>query len=449
MKCAVKLAFGIVMLASAATQAACEYIIYPFSSGANSSVGSHRLSSASDGTTSSWRGIGGADGYNGQLPGVNKSLDVSSNNSFQPPGTVLGAGGGIPFTQYARTGSWDPDMVFFRCTPDTAGQLYQAFSTNGDDAYAGMTEASDVPGAYLTFAKNVALRLTFEATGQLFTDIWQQAALSNLDTDKDGNFLIKAKNFSPIRVELVKTADVRYFINSSATYAFAGVNPNAYVVFRGPGIDSNGIKIGQPHRGGNWAGWYADWPSVISLYKTGITVRRGAICQVTHFTPVVQITAISTTELRAGRSSSEPFTLEFACESGVVSGVTANKQNVALGFLAPAANVLEAQKYGLVSGSAVTHLLDDAYGTPGRARGVGVRVLRNGTPINFLSTDAGGTGAAGGWLPVLGGSQVSTGAENGVDSYREQFEARLERFTGDELSAGSYQAHAQILMRLQ
>lgn len=449
MKCGVKLALGIVMLASATVQAACEYIIYPFSSGANSNVGSHRLSSASDGTTGNWRGSGGADGYNGQLPGVNKSLDVSSNNSFQPPGTVLGAGGGIPFSQYARKGGWDPEMVFFRCTPDTAGQLYQAFSTNGDDAYAGWYEANDVAGAYLTLARNVALRLTFEATGQQFTDTWQQAALSHLDTDKDGNFLIKAKNFSPIRVELLKTADTRFFINSAATYTFAGVNPNAYVVFRGPGIDSNGIKVGQPHRNGNWAGWYTDWPSVISLYNTGITVRRGAMCQVTHFTPIVQIPVISAAELRVGRSSSKPFTLEFACESGVVSGVAANKKNVALGFLAPAANVLEAQKYGLVSASAVTHLLDDAYGTPGRARGVGVRVLRNGTPVNFLSSDVGGTGAAAGWLPVLGGAQMTTGSQSGVDSYREQFEARLERFTSDELSAGSYQAHAQILMRLQ
>jgi hypothetical protein len=164
---------------------------------------------------------------------------------------------------------------------------------------------------------------------------------------------------------------------------------------------------------------------------------------------VVQIPVISATELRAGRSSSEPFTLEFSCESGVVSGVAANKKNVALGFLAPAANVLDAQKYGLVSGSGVTHLLDDAYGTAGRARGVGVRVLRNGTPINFLSTDIGGTGTSAGWLPVLGGAQVTTGSQNGIDSYREQFEARLERFTSDELSAGSYQAHAQILMRLQ
>lgn len=448
MKHVIKLAFGILMMLSATAQAVCEYIIYPYT-GANSQFGSHRLSSASDGKTSSWRGNGGADGWNGQLTGVSKSIDVSSNNIFQPPGTVLAAGGGIPFTQYARKGGWDPELVFFRCTPDTAGQLYQAFSTNGDDAYAGWYEAQDVPGAYLTIARNVAMRITLEATGQVFTDIWQQVAMTNFDTDKDGNFLIKAKNFSPIRVELIKTADTRYSGDASATYTFAGANPNAYVVFRGPGLDSNGIKVGQAHRGGNWAGWYADWPSVISLYNNGITVRRGAICEVTHFTPFVQLPIISAADIRAGRSVSTTFSLEFSCESGVVSGVAINKQNVALGFLAPAANVLAAQKYGLISGSSVTHLLDDAYGSPGHARGVGVRVLRNGTPMNFLTSDTGGTGTSAGWLPVLGGAQVKTQTLSGVESYREEFEARLEPFAGDQLTAGSYQAHAQILMRLQ
>jgi hypothetical protein len=340
-------------------------------------------------------------------------------------------------------------MVFFRCTPDTAGQLYQAFSTNGDDALAGWHEAQDVPGAYLTLARNVALRITLEATGQVFTDIWQQVAMTNLDKDKDGNFLIKAKNFSPIRVELIKTADTRYGGNYDATYTFVGVNPNAYVVFRGPGLDSNNIKVGQAHRGGNWAGWYHEWPSVISLYNNGITVRRGAICQVTHFTPFVQLPRISAADIRAGRSVSAPFSLEFACESNVISGVVTKKKNVALGFLAPVENVLAAQKYGLTSGSAVTHLLDDAYGAPGHARGVGVRILRNGLPMNFLTSDVGGTGTSAGWVPVLGGAQVKTATQSGVDSYQETFEARLERFSSDQLETGRYQAHAQILMRLQ
>lgn len=439
----------LLLMAGARSHAECEFIIYP-ADGTNSGMGSYRLNHESDGKASDWRANGGADAWNGQLPGVGKSIDISANDAFQPPGTVLAAGGGIPFTQYARKGGWDPEMVFFRCTPDTAGQLFQAFSTNGDDAYGGWYEAQDVPGAYLTLAKNVAMRITLEETGQVFADTWQQTPLTHLDTDKSGNFLIKAKNFSPIRVELLKTADTRYFWNQDPNYTFAQVNPNAYVIFRGPGVRSSNNIIGGLHRD-NWHGWYDDWPSVLSLYNNGITVRRGAACKVTHFNPVIFIPPISAADLRAGRSSSVPFSLEFSCESAVVSGVVAGKHNVALGFMAPAANVMSAQKYGLTSGSAlaVTHLLDDAYGTPGHARGVGVRVLRNGTPMDFLTTSTGGTGITSGWVPVLAGAQVKTGTQDGIDSYREEFEARLEHFSGDEVTSGRFQAHAQIFMRLQ
>lgn len=71
-------------------------------------------------------------------------------------------------------------------------------------------------------------------------------------------------------MELIKTADTRYGGNYDATYTFVGVNPNAYVVFRGPGLDSNNIKVGQAHRGGNWAGWYHEWPSVIRRTIMGL-----------------------------------------------------------------------------------------------------------------------------------------------------------------------------------
>ncbi|MGK7246324.1 hypothetical protein ACSPAH_14385 [Buttiauxella agrestis] len=92
MKTRTKLAIVILMMLSATAQAACEYIIYPYT-GANSQFGSHRLSSASDGKADSWWGNSGADAKNGQLTGVSKSIDVSSNNIFQPPGTVLAAAG--------------------------------------------------------------------------------------------------------------------------------------------------------------------------------------------------------------------------------------------------------------------------------------------------------------------------------------------------------------------
>lgn len=37
--------------------------------------------------------------------------------------------------------------------------------------------------------------------------------------------------------------------------------------------------------------------------------------------------------------------------------------------------------------------------------------------MNFLTSDVGGTGTSAGWVPVLGGAQVKTATQSGVDSY--------------------------------
>ncbi|HCA7354511.1 TPA: fimbrial protein [Citrobacter freundii] len=446
-----RLFFLVLALFSCQIQAACEYIIYPYKSGSSGAQGTHRLSASTDGIANDWRSGGGNDAWNGLLPGLSKSVDITSNSSFQPAGTILTSSGGIPFTTYAhKGGGYDPEQVFFRCTPDTAGQLYEAWSTNGDDTVAGWYEATDVPGAYLTIMKNVALRLTHDATGSVFTDSWQQRPLDNLDLDTNGNFLIKAKNFSTISAELIKTLDTRYYANQaqSATYN-SYVNPNAYVVFRGPGTTSWGIKIGQPHRGGNWTGWANDWPSVISLYNNGIFVKRAAMCQVTDFTPVVHLPPISVAQLKQGEYSSAPFQIGFACESTVVSGVATGKSNVAMGLLAPESSVNSAWGFNLITGKTVTWLLDTQYGAPGRARGVGVRVYRAGSPVNFMAVSTVGSGSEGGWMPVIGSNTQQNGSQDGINYYSESFEARLASFGADTLTAGGYQSHVQVLLRIQ
>ena len=448
-----KAVYLLLALWPAFSQAACEYIIYPYKSGSNSANGSHRLSAASDGVASNWRVAGGNDAQNGMLAGLMKSVDITSNSSFQPAGTILTSSGGIPFTTYAQKGAgYDPEQVLFRCTPDTAGQLYEAWSTNGDDSIAGWYETNDVPGARITAIKNVALRLTHDATGSVFTDLWQQRPLENLDVDTNGNFLIKAKNFSTITAELIKTLDTRYAVNGSQTASYNSyVNPNAYVVFRGPGIASWDIKIGQAHRGGNWACWASDWPSVISLYGNNISVRRGAMCQVTDFTPVVYLPPITVAQLKRGEYSSAPFRIGFACESTVISGVATNKGNVAMGFLPPDSSVASAEALNLTNGAnAITWLLDAQYGATGRAKGVGVQIYRAGSLITFLkSSAAAGGGVNYGWTPVIGSNTQQTGSQDGLNYYDETFEARLASFNNSDVTAGSYQSHAQILLRIQ
>ncbi|MDO3404663.1 hypothetical protein QWI28_06615 [Citrobacter freundii] len=77
-----RLFFLVLALFSCQIQAACEYIIYPYKSGSSGAQGTHRLSASTDGIANDWRSGGGNDAWNGLLPGLSKSVDITSNSSF-------------------------------------------------------------------------------------------------------------------------------------------------------------------------------------------------------------------------------------------------------------------------------------------------------------------------------------------------------------------------------
>ncbi|RZA75160.1 fimbrial protein, partial [Citrobacter freundii] len=105
--------------------------------------------------------------------------------------------------------------------------------------------------------------------------------------------------------------------------------------------------------------------------------------------------------------------------------------------------------FNLITGKTVTWLLDTQYGAPGRARGVGVRVYRAGSPVNFMAVSTVGSGSEGGWMPVIGSNTQQNGSQDGINYYSESFEARLASFGADTLTAGGYQSHVQVLLRIQ
>ena len=112
---------------------------------------------------------------------------------------------------------------------------------------------------------------------------------------------------------------------------------------------------------------------------------------------MVFLPAISRSELNAGMSSQAPFSVSIECEAGAVSSTNAStttSANVAMGFLVnqPTA-VSSAQTLRLVtSGGGLTWLLDNRYGSPGVASGVGIRIYNsNGSAINLLP-DRGSSG---------------------------------------------------------
>ncbi|CNE45478.1 putative fimbrial usher protein StbD [Yersinia nurmii] len=409
-----------------------------------SKITSQNQLGAGDGTAGSW--AGSLDNNNGSLglPGI---IDLSTNANFQPDGTLLAAATSN-FTTFALNTGYDPERVLFRCDAADVDQIFEMYATNGDNDYAGKNEdgtiAGNVPSGFATYVRNVVIRITNLSTGEYYSRLWKGRRLTDLDTDSSGRILVKAKNFSNIYTELFRIDYARSGTNNSASYTYAYTQPNAYIAFKGPGING---PIEGTDSVSNWPGWYGTWPASIGLYNY-VTFRRTTICAVTNFTPTVILPRISVAELNSGGTSSAEFNVDFQCQTGITSGVTSGA--VAMGFLVPAANAAQAQALGLMNGSGgISHLVSDNYGASGTASGVGIRIYRNNNPINLLSKNVTLTGNSGGWYGIFDGAQQTTGSVTGGNSYTENFRAELGKISGQTVTPGAVNAHAQVVIRVQ
>ncbi len=400
---------------------------------------------AQDGVAKNWDSAA-VEGYSGNQ-GIPSMVYLSSNASFQPDGTLI-ASGVASFVQNATTfnGGYSSEQVLFRCDAADVDNLLELYATNGDYAYGGMYEdgaVGGIQGGYATYVKGVVLRYTNQITGEYYSRYWKSRKLTNLDRDSQGRILVKAKNFSGVVTELFRLESSRG-ISADVNYTY-GTMANAYIAFSGPGLAAPAVGSDSAT---NYQGWYLNWPAVWSLYRTQF--QRVAFCGLTDFTPYVSLPPISVTELNEGNVSSADFNVNVQCQTTATSGTTAGR--IAIGFLQPPANVIAATNLGLKNASGgVSHLLSDDYGAPGAAKGVGIRVYRNNQPINFLSSEATQTGNAGGWYGVLNGGQtlVNTDAGKGINYYNETFRAQLEKINGQTVGAGSVNAHAQVIVRVQ
>ncbi|ELK4896481.1 fimbrial protein [Pseudomonas aeruginosa] len=443
------LALGVSLGFPASAQATCYRV---------TSVGSETTTSTTqirpgEGTAGSWTGA--CDTCNGSL-GLPSVVNVS-DESFQPYPTLI-ASAVAPLTQYGATGGYDPERVFFRCSAGDA--VYEMFSTNGDDLYSGYYTGADTVGndiglqdAYRTAWPNVLLRLTNVETGETITPIWKERQLSGLDIDSRGFQLVKAKNLAVVRAELYSAPleAIRYYSPTILSQPYSYTQPAAYIAIKGPGLTAP--TVGQAHVGGNWGGWYSNWPGAIGLYRY-VTLKRYPTCAVMTVTPHVQFPPITLAEIDSGGVREAPFELTFKCQSGMTNGTGAGA--TALGIRVSSGALAASPALGLVNASGgLSYLLSDRYGEPGIARGVGIRIYRDGTPMTLLANEnsAGGSNAeATGWYPAIGGATQANGGSGGIDLYRETFRARLEKLAlGSQpgVTAGRVEATAQVVIRVQ
>lgn len=408
-----------------------------------------------EGVASSWAGA--CDTCNGSL-GLPSVINVS-DGSFIPYPALL-ASSIVPFTEFGtKAGGYPPEQVLFRCEYRDA--VYEMFSTNGDSKYGGYYKDGDAVGnslglssAYDTALPNVMLRLLHIETGEYFTDIWKERLLTNLDTDSRGYKLVKAKNLSAIQVELFSGPNdgYSYYNANTLSQPYNYSQPGGYIAIRGPGLTAP--TAGTSH-GSHHEGWHANWPGAISLYHQ-ITLKRYPTCAVLTATPYVQLPSISSQDITNGRTVEAPFEITFKCQASVGNGTSNNE--TALGIKVSAGALSAATTLNLVnSNGGVSHLVSDAYGTKGIAKGVGILILRNGMPINLLSNEnsAGGNAQLAqdmGWYPAISSATIKTSSKGGITQYRETFTARLEKLDlgkNVKVTPGLVKATAQVVIRVQ
>jgi type 1 fimbria pilin len=408
--------------------------------------------------TSAWVGASGAG--TGAFP-MTININVTS---FVPDGTLLGSAVS-PFYNLgaAGVGSYSPEMVLFRCSPDADGTLYEYYATNGDSTYAGMNDVSaqsGIPDTYRSFQTGVAARVTNVTTGEHVSRYWKARALTGLDRDSQGWILVKAKNFSSYKLEYFRCSTCPAGA-ATTNGAWTDTEPVAYVAFVGGAsgtIIKGNLAVGADSYS-NWSGWYATWPGAIDPLST-VIVRRTATCAVTNATPVVKFPPMTASDLTQGASQQLPITIQMQCQSTTPSGMTAlasgtSANQTALGILAAPANAQAAIAAGLkTSGTGVTYLLSDGYGTdPSVATGVGVALTRpNGAALNFLTNQFVTTGGAlAGWDPVLNDASANGPAVGGVTSYTRTINATFKAFApaSTRVTPGRYDATAQIIIQVQ
>lgn len=402
-----------------------------------------------------WGNAGDTVGSAGTIAGninlaANTQLD--SGETFVPDNTIL-ASGSIRFTEMGTT-PYTPETILFRCTADEEGKLYEYYSVNGDDTYSGNVDVGKNTGhseTYQTAFSGVASRLTNLATGEYYSRYWKSRPLLNLDHDSLGWILVKAKNFSDAKIELLKNS---YAKGNIASGNYTRTQPLAYIAFHGGGFSPQ-LYDGADHAS-NHSGWASHWPAVINLYNR-VSLTKINTCKLTYTTPSVFFPPIAVPQLMQNQKLTQPIDIDFVCQStessggytGFKSGIEPGK--TAMGFVINAENAAAAREEGLeYRPDMFSHLLADGYKKNADvATGVGIRITSDGGRDNVdLFTNINAPGNMNGpWYPVLFNA-ANAGRDNTLTNYKARFYATLERLPGKQATAGYFRASMQVVIKV-
>ncbi|MDF0606800.1 fimbrial protein [Neisseriaceae bacterium TC5R-5] len=399
---------------------------------------------------------------NGGFEGLPSTININ-NVSFQPQGSII-ASAISPATSLADNG-YDADQVLFRCQAKDANLLYEYY-TNNPFALTGLYEDGlnyGVSGGYRTVYQGVVARLTNVKDGKYFSINWQKRQMTNLDRDSQGWILVKVKDFTPVKIELIRVPNEALSISNPGQVGGDGRNAQAgtgdinynyasgYISFFGPGIGNNG---GVQYDGRDASQWYPDHLTdayIASIkYTDRLSIRRSSSCKIDNVTPYVRFPSMTGAQLNNGQTVSSPIDIDFTCQPNV-AGLASFSSSADLTGGTAMAVTIPVQKgldsIGIVSvsttASGVASLISDNYGSAGVAQGVSV-TLRKQSDGQLVPFAWGSYG----WQAVLDGAS-QTGTVDGNKVYRKSLTATFGKIAGKTVTPGSFKARAEVMIRVQ
>lgn len=408
-----------------------------------------------------------------------------ASTEIEPVGSMLGTA----VATAAEASGIDGDTLLWTCDLADAGQIYEVFSTNGDDRVGGFAEIGTKDGLYgfyRTWFPGVAIRLTHLRSGKVLSRYYQSSRLDTYDIDQAAKkILIRAKHLSPIKAEVARVSDLSPGTGTSnwcagapdnqrwAAVAYTCTQPNGYLMLRGPGYnrasgdtDDDGEDHAYRYR------FFGAANGIAFGMRMGATLSVLPSCMVQNVTPEVVFPAISETELNQGDTRQAEFTLTFRCDEGVNStppfqpGTDDNQ--TAFGIQVSPGALAAARLMGYVNqAQGVRYLLSDGYGTdPSVAKGVGISLsdAESHQQMQWLSSSLSGhwlpsafpAGASAGWHRLNASGQQrckprppSAPASTGQFTVEKRLTATLQKLPGQTVTAGRVFSTAYVIVKVQ
>lgn len=399
-------------------------------------------------TVKKWNG--GCRSCNAPLS-LNKRITLSTDEALMPSGMLL-----VQTSKNIQNGTnvpYDPQQILFICDKADQNNLFEFYSTGGVSEAGLKYPASELPGAYFTKVKNVAIKVINQTTNQPYLTTWQSRPLDAKDLIIDDEHVyVPVGAFSNVSVELYKINSTEHGSIDSPYYPYEGDAADGIIAFKGPGINGD-LQAGENANINTRS--YITWPAIWSLSKSNISFLRNANCSLKEYTSTVNFDKVTIGELMSNVTRQRNFFINLSCEMYSQSGTdkSAIFPQVAMGFLVKSGTAKSAARnLNLVTPSGgFTYLLDNNYGDKNRASGVGIRIYSDklNNYINLLSASDTGTGNDSGWYGYEEITDFNNSESNGTEHYSGNFVAELSRLPGQNVTAGKVNATLEILVSLQ